>query len=159
MHIHAKSSRECHREISGGPNVSQQPIYYHVERVPWQQLFISQLASWIFLGLDLEREASKHDTLKSQTTAAAEWEEHSYCRRLHGQQSEGRRRGGRSFVVSGTECIDYYFPQPISPLSHLNRAAERAQGVNYQTRRGSRNRSHLSKPRCLSCRTGRFPRD
>lgn len=67
--------------------------------------------------------------------------------------------GGRSFVVSGTECIDYYFPQPISPLCHLNRAAEQAQGVNYQRWRGSRNRSHLSKPRCLSCRTGRFPCD
>lgn len=67
--------------------------------------------------------------------------------------------GGCCFVVSGTECIDYYFPQPISPLSHLNRAAEQALGVNYQRQRGSRNHSHLSKPRCLSCRTGRFPHD
>lgn len=59
-------------KFPGGPNVRQQASYYHVERIPWQHLFISQLAGWIFLGLDLEREASKRDTLESQTTAAAE---------------------------------------------------------------------------------------
>lgn len=59
-------------KFPGGPNASQQPSYYHVQRSPWQRLFISQLVSWIFLGLDLEREASEHDTLNSQTTAAAE---------------------------------------------------------------------------------------
>lgn len=158
MHIHVESSRECHGEISR-----------RTECEPASELLLCRthsLAAFIyfpiseldFLGLGFGARGLQNVT-PSNPKQLQRLSERSTMTvgGFSGNRVEGG--GGRSFVVTRTECIDYYFPQPISPLSHVNRAAAQGLGVNYQRRLGSRNRSHLSKPRCLSCRTGRFPRD